>query len=388
MENPLPSSLLGALALLFVLPSLLWLVGLLRWLLGGKRSKSAGQTDVRSLGVAIVGRNEEAMIRQCLTSVLAQQEANLTNVLFTDDHSADSTLAIAERIASEDRRLTTQAALDTPPNLSPKKHALSTSFHKIDTDGLAVTDADCVVPPFWLASLHTQLDSNCGAVIGASWPIESAGLGARVYRWERLIANVSMASACGWGFPASACGHSILFRRSALLKVDAPVRRDLPSGDDDLTVQAIARAGYRIEFCRDPRSVVREAGARGSRTAQVGRHQSVTHLYPLRWRVLYASSTVTGIATLPIVFTFPLGVLPVLIIGATVTKIALDFLSGAVIARKLRLDTSTLDIFAGSVLLPLWMIWRVFAFVFGRKFSWRGRDFTDATHATIAASGR
>ncbi|MBK6766958.1 MAG: glycosyltransferase [bacterium] len=322
----------------------------------------------------------------CLLSILAADPLADT-VLFTDDHSEDRTRDIAARIAAADSRLLIRSNPAPHHQASPKKGALANAFNELSTDWIAVTDADCQVPTAWLGSLRAAASPHTGAVIGASWPHYRAGFTHRAYRWERLIANVSMASACGWGHVSSACGHSILYARRALLTVNAPVRRDLPSGDDDLTVQAMARAGFDVSFCADPASVVREAGARGSRTGQASRHQSVVRYYPTRWRLLYSWSAFSGLAAPVGIALASSGHLPAIIGVGSVAKLATDWLTGFIFARQMKLDITAFDIFCGALMLPFWIIWRTFAFLLPSHYSWRGRKFQSMA-PTLAAHKR
>lgn len=386
MDFATPSPAHLALAVLIAMPSCLWLFGLLRWRRGASGGSHRGSGTTGSIGVAVVGRNEEESIAACLNSVLSTTPVP-DDVLFTDDHSSDRTRSIAEEIAAKNPRLRVTARTSGDETVSPKKEALAAAFRDVQTELIAVTDADCVVPSAWIACLRDSVTSQTGAVLGASWPQPGSGLAHRIYSWERLIANSSMASACGWGYPASACGHSILYSRKALLELDAPVHRDLRSGDDDLTVQAIARAGYEVTFCADPRSVVREAGARGSRTGQMSRHQSVIKYYPLRWRLLYAASAITSlIAPLVIVLSFS-GYLPALFGVCGAVKILADWYSGLLFARQLKIDLSGTEILCGAVVLPFWMAWRIVAHLLPAKNGWRGREYKVA-NVSLAATKR
>ena len=360
------------------LPSTFWLVGLLRWA-SRRTSRSVGSCQTSQAAVVVVGRNEETGIASCLKSVLSNPRDVVAKLLFVDDGSDDDTLEIATRICHEDPRLEVHLQRVLAPGFeSPKKQALAFAFSKVTQEAVAVTDADCVVPPEWIKSMMKGQHSAAGAVLGASWPVEDRGLRAHSYRWERLTANVAMASSCGWGSPASACGHNILYRTAALREAEAPVHRSLPSGDDDLTVQAIWRRGWTVEFCDDPRSVVREAGARGSRLAQASRHQSVAHLYPIRWRVMYAWTALSGLAAYPLLLWWILSDIATVLALSLILKASLDFLCGLVLAGRLKLNISVGEIILGTLFLPAWVIWRILALAVSRKFIWKDREYANS----------
>ncbi|NUO18172.1 glycosyltransferase [bacterium] len=360
-----------------LLPSLFWLIGVVRWLGAKRKGSQAEQTQ--SIAVVVVARNEERTISDCLISI-CEQCIGPQEVILMDDSSDDQSPEIVRNLAKKYGKLR-MVTFTSKAGRSPKKTGLALAFANIDTELVALTDADCVVPNKWLESMAKYSDSKIGAVIGASWPSNDKGILSRIYRWERLIANVSMASACGWGSPASACGHNILYRREALNVVEAPVRRDLTSGDDDLTVQAIARAGFRVVFCPDSESVVHDlGGVRGSRWSQAVRHQSVTKLYPLHWQVVFLMSVVSGVVVPASLVALPAFGQILIPVSFAAAKILLDTFSGIFVKRKLKLDISNLEILLASLLLPFWMIWRALASIFGKSYSWRDRK--------IAATGR
>ncbi len=367
---------------LVALPSAVWVVGILKWLGGSSRKsvKYAGHSTV----VIVVARNEERTIVDCLDSI-ARQIIPAKEIVLMDDSSADRTEELALEVACNHASIRVVRLVDGTTRVSPKKQALAAAFAQTSSDCVALTDADCAVPTTWLQSLNAELDSETGAVIGASWPTMPETLSERIYRWERLIANTLMASACGWGSPASACGHSILYAREVLKKVDAPVRRDLPSGDDDLTVQAVAKAGYKVRFCAKPESVVTDLGGlRGSRWSQAARHQSVTHLYPIQWRLLFAATIVSNLLSIFLLLLLPMFDAPIIPSVAILLKICLDAAAGWLLARKLRLNISVLEILLASMVLPFWAIWRAAASLFGKSFVWRGRTINMSCHAVSA----
>jgi len=367
---------------LVALPSVIWVVGILKWL-GGPTRKSAEYVDSSTV-VVVVARNEEYTIVDCLDSI-ARQNTPAKDIVLIDDSSADRTAELALEVARKHGSIRVVSLVDGTTRVSPKKQALSVGFVQTSSDRVALTDADCAVPIAWLWSLSAEFDSETGAVIGASWPTTHNTLSERIYRCERLIANTLMASACGWGSPASACGHSILYAREALKKVEAPVRRDLPSGDDDLTVQAVAKAGYKVRFCAKPESVVRDLGGlRGPRWSQAARHQSVTHLYPTQWRLLFASTIVSNLLSIFLLLLLPVFDAPTIPISAILLKVCLDATAGWLLARKLRLDITGIEILLASTVLPFWAIWRAAAGIFGKSFVWRGRRMDNSRHAVSA----
>lgn len=369
-------------ALVIGLPSAIWLVGLILW----RRSKPKPKSDAASdMTVVVAARNEEQHIGAMLASVLGQDSIGPVPVILVDDHSQDRTREIAEAMGEGNPRLSVVVGSATPPNFGAKKYALHQGLSLVHTKFIALTDADCRAPLNWLSSLREEIGDRTGAILGASLPPRGHSFAQFMYRAERLTANCVMASSCGWGSPSSACGHNLMYRTTALQEAGGFAHPELPSGDDDLTVQAIARKKWKIRFASSPQSVVTDCGGTGraSRWQSASRHQSVLKFYPLHWRALFAWSVAAHVTALASVPAYAFGLTSSGFIVGACALFVLDITCGVVLSRRLRLDVKTYEIFFGALLLPFWTIWRAAAAMFGAGYTWRGRSYSemDATGA-------
>ena len=94
-----------------------------------------------SITVIVPARNEEAGIRACLESLLAQDYAPL-KIIAVDDRSTDGTGAIMDSLASA--RLRVLHVAELPPIWLGKTHAMATAAAMADSEFLLFTDADIV----------------------------------------------------------------------------------------------------------------------------------------------------------------------------------------------------------------------------------------------------
>src|SRR5262245_8951071 len=79
--------------------------------------------DARFVSIIVPARNESANIRQCLSSLLAQDYPRF-EVIIADDRSTDDTAAIVREFAQDDERLQLVQVEELPPGWTGKTHAL------------------------------------------------------------------------------------------------------------------------------------------------------------------------------------------------------------------------------------------------------------------------
>ena len=108
-------------------------------------------TNERHITVIVPARNEQAAIRACLQSLLAQDYPNL-HILAVDDRSTDATSPIMEELAAGNpHRLTALHITDLPPSWLGKTHAMALAArHAItlhEPHWLLFTDGDILFHP-------------------------------------------------------------------------------------------------------------------------------------------------------------------------------------------------------------------------------------------------
>jgi hypothetical protein len=191
------------------------------------------------------------------------------------------------------------------------------------------------------------------------------------------MVNVTMASAAGWGSPASACGHSIAYRRTALAQINGFARPTLPSGDDDLTIQAIAKAGWNVKFIADSDAVVTDVRIPDlkAKLNATARHQSTTKYYPLTWRVLYLASVISAllVIALPLLSIFWPRLAQVAFVAA-VAKVSTDATTALTVSRRLKLGLTLPGAIISAATLPLIALMRAIIF-FAPKFQWKSTQY-------------
>jgi glycosyltransferase involved in cell wall biosynthesis len=367
--------------------SAFWAFGIARW----ARQRSPGGRDVPRVSVIVAARDEEGTISACLESLLAQDyPAERFEIVVVDDHSTDATFRVAERAgAGQPVPLRVVRAPECPSGVGPKKNALAYGIERSAGEILLFTDADCRVPRRWIRAIIEHYDADTGAVGGAVLPVQSAELGLSLLWLERLLVHYSAAAAMGWGSPASASGGNLSYRRAVYDQLGGIARLDVSSGDDDLMVQAIARAGWRVRFASGRDSLVKEERTPNAARhfGAAVRHQSTVPYYPWHWRAAFALSVVSGALTL---FTVVAALSHLVSWWYVAALLGLRSLIEApatrLFARRLGLQLTMARFVLGEFLLPFYLCLRAVAAIIPR-YSWHGRSHRPLAADTASGAG-
>lgn len=106
--------------------------------------------------VIIPAYNEEDFLGETVASVKAQTMANATLIL-VDNKSTDATLGVMEEIAASSPERTVKILSDDRPG---KINALETGIAAVETEFVALCDADTFYPPEYLARAEEMLSGS------------------------------------------------------------------------------------------------------------------------------------------------------------------------------------------------------------------------------------
>ena len=228
------------------------------------------------ISVVIPAYNEEQYLNRCLTALARQTyPADRFEVIVVDNNSTDATAEIARRYGV---RMITE----------PRKgvaYARQAGFAAARGTIIASTDADTVVPPFWVERIteHFRADPALGAVYGpVHWPDGR--------QMEQLLVRYPIT----WGLWASNrvrrslwWGSNFAMRREVFWEAGGfPVQWGAGSGEDTELARRVRRIA---PMCFDPRLIVYASSRRvregwanvGKRTAVSVVNRSVLRRSPL-----------------------------------------------------------------------------------------------------------
>ena len=157
---------------------------------------SGGCSDDNTATVVVAARDEALLINEWLPPLLDQ--AGVQKVLFVDDHSSDSTLHLAERVAETDDRLVVMQAPELPPGWIGKNHALHWAAQRVDTKYILFIDADTLMAPGTIRAAAERMEAEQLDELSGHYRIRCVTAG------ERICAPVFAASSAVALFAAAA----------------------------------------------------------------------------------------------------------------------------------------------------------------------------------------
>jgi cellulose synthase/poly-beta-1,6-N-acetylglucosamine synthase-like glycosyltransferase len=173
------------------------------------------------VSVIIPVRNESLRMNGLLES-LAVQEYPAGEIIFVDDRSTDGgpqkLEAFVRRMAGRNGGAYRIITLTENPGPNHKQYALGKGIEAAGGDLLLLTDADCEVPPRWIAAMVRQLeDERVGAVIGPVFK-KTGGKG---FFWfyqclDHAIRYMYLVGSSGLGAAGGGFGNNLIFRRKSL----------------------------------------------------------------------------------------------------------------------------------------------------------------------------
>jgi len=207
--------------------------------------------------VIICARNEAGNLRRYLPGILAQQYDADWELLLVDDASTDDTPIILQELQEKNPLL---RVIRMEHKLLPgKKHALEQGINASKYAHILLTDADCEpAGVFWLSHMAASLNCNSETEIVLGYAPMKTAAGA-LNRWARFETAHTAMQYCSFalaGMPYMGVGRNLAFKKSVFERVGGfSKHRDIPSGDDDLLVNAAATA-TNTSICTDPAAFV------------------------------------------------------------------------------------------------------------------------------------
>jgi cellulose synthase/poly-beta-1,6-N-acetylglucosamine synthase-like glycosyltransferase len=210
------------------------------------------------VSVVIAARNEERNIARCLESIAAlDYPADRFEVIVVDDHSQDRTAEIVQRHAESMGNIRLVEAGDPVAHLLGKMNAVAQGIKHCRGEIIALTDADCVVPPRWLRNtVRYFADDSIGLVAGFV-NLEGANLFHKIQGLDWYFLFGVAAGTIRLGFPITAVGNNLSVRREAYDEVGGYENIPFSVTEDFALVQAItSRTKFRARFAADRETLV------------------------------------------------------------------------------------------------------------------------------------
>lgn len=199
-----------------------------------KESKK-NQTPKTQFSVIIPFRNEANNLPHLLNSIagLAYRK-NGFEIILVDDDSTDDSVKLINEFSAKNPDIDIQLLKNIRSSNSPKKDAISIAIPIAKYAWIISTDADCILPPFWLTSFNANIVVNKPNMLVA--PVSFKSNTSFLSQFQ-LIDFLSMQGATIGGFgiqqPFMANGANLAYRKDLFLKLNGFEDNNfIASGDD------------------------------------------------------------------------------------------------------------------------------------------------------------
>lgn len=205
--------------------------------------------------------NGAASIVATVESILAQDDERPREIVVVDDGGDDDSSRLLQEMAAR------SAVHVVPGARRGAAAAVNTGIRAARHPIICQVDQDVVLRPDWTRRLVAELDDpSVGAAQGYYESDAHAAITARVMALDLELRYASIAGA----HTDHVCTGNSVYRTSALYQVGL-FDESLGYGYDNDMSYRLARAGYRLAFCREARSLHRwREGVRGYLVQQYG----------------------------------------------------------------------------------------------------------------------
>jgi glycosyltransferase involved in cell wall biosynthesis len=201
------------------------------------------ETDLKSISVTIVARDEEKILPQTLAALSRiNYPPELYEIILVDDGSQDNTNQLFRSFADSRKNVEILTISREEKILPGKKQGLQKALEKARHEIFLMTDADCFVSENWLKDCSGYWDDKTKMLVGYapedySQLLRQAPFSRKLFflfrRFSQIVTAGSFAATIGLGLPFSCYGRNMAVSRELLLKAGGyhKIGKE-PSGDD------------------------------------------------------------------------------------------------------------------------------------------------------------
>jgi biofilm PGA synthesis N-glycosyltransferase PgaC len=339
--------------------------------------------------IVIPFRNEAKNLPKLLASIIAlNYSKSLFEVILVDDDSEDDSVAIIEKILNTKSSKKNFAIIDNiriikniRTSNSPKKDAITAAITVSKFNWIITTDADCILPTFWLDTFDEYIQTKNPNCIVA--PVRYQGKNSFFNRFQTLdILSLQGATLGGFGLgrPFMCNGANFGYQKSVFKAVDGfKGNNEIASGDDLFLLEKfINRDSGKVNYIKSIDAVVT--------TNPVKHFPDLIH-QRVRWASKtsrYKSWFAKGVGIIVLLGNLVcLALIPAVILEYATLKIAIalfiikcciDFLLLFKISRFLKQETLLLSYLFSSLLYPFFSVYIVLLSLV-KSYEWKGRSF-------------
>jgi len=210
------------------------------------------------VSVIVAARDEADNIHECVQALTQQSyEPTRYEIVIVDDHSQDRTRELANELAARDiPPKILVLSLTGHEGLHGKPAAIALGIENCSGEIILCTDADCIVPSGWIASMTGCFEPSVAFVAGPVLERPSGSFLSHLESLEFLGLITTGAGLIGSGTPVICNGANIAYRRTAFQQVNGFGNGPASCDDETLMQRMVTRRAGRVVFNSDPKAIV------------------------------------------------------------------------------------------------------------------------------------
>ncbi|AUC74375.1 glycosyltransferase [Olleya sp. Bg11-27] len=363
----------------------LFLIGL--FILGFDKVKPFRLQDIipkTTFTVIIPFRNEAENLSQLLDSIFTlNYPPHLFEIILVDDDSEDNSIEIINYFLSQNQSKTIDIKItkNQRQTNSPKKDAITTAIKQATNQWIITTDADCVLPNYWLDSFDNCIqNTNSKMIVGPVDYTNNSGLLNAFQTLDFLSLIGATISGFGINKPFLCNGANLAYKKVFFANLQGfEGNTNIASGDDIFLMEkALKQDKKAVKYLKSEHAIVTTKPQKTIQTllSQRIRWASKTSNYKNNFAKLVG--LIVLIANASIVVSFVLVTLGLLALKPFAylffIKIAIDFLLIYKTSQFFNKE-SVLKHYTWSCLIyPFFNVYVAFISMFS-SYKWKGRSF-------------
>lgn len=344
-----------------------------------------------SFTVVIPFRNEAHNLSDLLDSIYKlNYPKSLYEILFIDDQSEDASVVVIEDFMtihndfdklSQNKRIQYKTIENIKTSYAPKKDAITTAINIAKHEWVITTDADCILPKYWLDSFDELIQTHNPNCIAA--PVNYISSNSFFNRFQTLdFLSLQGATIGGFGLksPFLCNGANFGYRTSIFKSLNGFNGNDeIASGDDIFLLEKLKQLNLnKVDYLKTSKAIVHTKPVENIRLLiqQRLRWASKTSKNPNQFSkligIVIAIANLTCISLIPLLLFDKIN--PRIALAVFVIKFAIDFLLLFKTTRFFRQENILFSFISSSVIYPFFSIYIVILSLI-KPYTWKGRTF-------------